>query len=215
MTSVRVLRVFTNAAGESGNALGVVRRAAGIERARRQEIAAELGFSETVFVEDGVRLQIFTPRVELPFAGHPLVGCAWLLERPVLHPPAGAVEGRVEGQHAWILARPEWSPVFERRRLRTPAAVDSFEPPARGNLQVWAWRDEDRGMIRARVFAPDEGIAEDPATGSASIVLCAALGRPLVIEQGPGCRIETRPLPGGFVELGGRVADDGDRLLQR
>jgi predicted PhzF superfamily epimerase YddE/YHI9 len=213
VTSVRVLRVFTNAAGESGNSLGVVRDAAGIERARRQEIATELGFSETVFVEEETRLQIFTPRVELPFAGHPLVGCAWLLQRPVLHPPAGAVEGRVEGEHAWIVARPEWSPAFQRRRLETPTAVDSFEPPARGNLQVWAWQDEDRDTIRSRVFAPDEGIPEDPATGSASIVLCAALGRALAIEQGPGCRIETQPLPGGFVELGGRVADDGERFL--
>jgi predicted PhzF superfamily epimerase YddE/YHI9 len=213
VTSVRVLRVFTDAAGESGNLLGVVRDAAGIERPRRQEIAAELGFSETVFVEEKTRLQIFTPRVELPFAGHPLVGCAWLLRRPVLHPPAGAVEGRVEGERAWIVARPEWSPAFQRRRLKTPAAVDSFAPPARGNLQVWAWQDETRGTIRSRVFAPEEGIPEDPATGSASIVLCAALGRALAIEQGPGCRIETRPLPGGFVELGGRVADDGERLL--
>ena len=61
------------------------------------------------------------------------------------------------------------------------------------------------------MFAPDFGVAEDPATGSAAIVLCAELGRPLSIEQGPGCRIEVRPLEDGLVELSGRVADDGDR----
>jgi predicted PhzF superfamily epimerase YddE/YHI9 len=214
---VRVLRVFTDAAGNSGNLLGVVRDAAGIDRSRRQAIAAELGYSETVFVEDEIRvqieirLQIFTPSTELPFAGHPLVGSAWLLRRPVLRPPAGAVTARVEGNRAWIVARAAWSPEFERRQLGTPGAVDAFPPPARGNLQVWAWEDQERGRIRARVFAPDFGIAEDPATGSASIALCATLGRPLVINQGPGCQIETHPLEDGLVELGGRVADDGDR----
>jgi len=210
---VRVLRVFTDAAGESGNPLGVVRAAGGVEHARRQALAAELGYSETVFIDDDARVQIFTPLAELPFAGHPLVGSAWLLRQPVLQTPAGAVRTRVEGERAWIVARAEWSPEFERRQLDSPAAVDAFEPPATGSLQVWAWQSEPQGRVRARVFAPDLGIVEDPATGSAAIALCAALGRPLAIEQGPGCRIEVRPLAGGFVELGGRVADDGEREL--
>ena len=211
MTTVRVLRVFTDGGGESGNLLGVVRDANGIDHVGRQAIASELGYSETVFVEDETRVQIFTPSAELPFAGHPMVGGAWLLRQPVLHSPAGPVRTRVDGDRAWILARPEWSPRFECRRLDSPAAVDAFLAPATGNLQVWAWRDEAQGMIRARVFAPDFGIVEDPATGSASIVLCAALGRPIAIEQGPGCQIEARPLKRGLVEVGGRVADDGDR----
>jgi predicted PhzF superfamily epimerase YddE/YHI9 len=210
-TTVRVLRVFTDIAGRSGNLLGVVREAASIDRARRQAIAAELGYSETVFVDDETSIQIFTPATELSFAGHPLVGSAWLLGRPVLHPPAGAVATRVSGNRSWILARPEWSPAFERRQLDTSAEVDAFPMPAAGSLQVWAWQDEARGRIRARVFAPDLGVVEDPATGSASIVLCAALGRPISIEQGPGCLIEARPLEDGIVELGGCVADDGDR----
>ncbi|HWX44119.1 MAG TPA: PhzF family phenazine biosynthesis protein [Solirubrobacteraceae bacterium] len=213
MATVRVLRVFTDVAGESGNQLGVVCDTGEIDRAGRQAIAAELGYSETVFVEDETRLQIFTPTTELPFAGHPLVGAAWLLGQPVLHPPAGAVRTGVLGNRAWILARAEWSPVFERRQLGTPAEVDAFRPPRAGNLHVWAWQDETRGRIRARVFAPDLGVLEDPATGSASIALCAALGGHLTIEQGPGCLIEVRPLENGLVELGGRVADEGDREI--
>jgi len=211
MTIVRVLRVFTDGAGESGNRLGVVRDGSGIDHARRQAIASELGYSETVFVEDETRLQIFTPSMELPFAGHPLVGSAWLLGQAVLHPAAGAVRTRVAGDRAWIVARAEWSPPFERRQLDSPAAVDAFTPPAAGSLQVWAWQDEDEGSIRARVFAPDFGVAEDPATGSAAMALCAVLERPLRIDQGPGCEIEARPLKDRLVELGGRVADDGDR----
>lgn len=44
-------------------------------------MAAELGFSETVFVDDPATgtIRIFTPSTELAFAGHPTVGCAWLL----------------------------------------------------------------------------------------------------------------------------------------
>jgi predicted PhzF superfamily epimerase YddE/YHI9 len=213
MTIVRVLRVFTDEAGGSGNTLGVVRAAGAIDHAGRQAIAAELGFSETVFVDDQIRVQIFTPTDELPFAGHPMVGSAWLLRRPILQTVAGAVTTRAEGDRAWILARPEWSPRFERRELDDPAAVDEFPAPRSGSLQVWAWQDEPQGRVRARVFAPDFGVAEDPATGSAAIVLCAELARPLSIEQGPGCRIEVRPLEDGLVELGGRVADDGDRDL--
>ena len=63
-------------------------------------MAADLGLSETVFVDDAERLElrIFTPAVELPFAGHPTVGTAWLLaaERgpvPSLRVPAGELRG--------------------------------------------------------------------------------------------------------------------------
>ena len=49
-----------------------------------QKIATELGFSETIFIDwtDATmdpKVRIFTPVDELPFAGHPLVGAAWLL----------------------------------------------------------------------------------------------------------------------------------------
>jgi predicted PhzF superfamily epimerase YddE/YHI9 len=213
MTAVRVLRVFTGEAGESGNLLGVVCDAGEIPQARRQAIAAELGYSETVFVERDTHVQIFTPAAELPFAGHPMVGSAWLLRRPVLHVPAGDVRARVRGDRAWVLARAQWCPRFERRQLATPADVDAFSAPAGGSLQVWAFSDEARGRIRARVFAPDLGVPEDPATGSATVALCAALDRAITIEQGPGCLIEARPLGDGVIELSGRVADDGIREL--
>jgi predicted PhzF superfamily epimerase YddE/YHI9 len=210
VTVVRVLRVFTDAAGASGNPLGVVRDAEQIDRARRQAIAAELGYSETVFVERDTRVQIFTPTTELPFAGHPMVGSAWLLRRPVLEAPAGAVKTRVQGERAWVLARAEWCPRFERVQLDGPAEVEAFAAPATGSLQVWAWSEEARGRIRARVFVPELGVPEDPATGSATVALCDALGRAISVDQGPHCEIEARPLGEGLIELGGRVADDGE-----
>ncbi|MFH1329872.1 MAG: PhzF family phenazine biosynthesis protein [Actinomycetota bacterium] len=77
-----VLSVFTRD-GTGGNALGVVTDVAGLDGAAMQAIAAELGFSETVFLDwtvPGVpQARIFTPAAEMPFAGHPLVGAGWVL----------------------------------------------------------------------------------------------------------------------------------------
>lgn len=76
-----VLRVFTRG-DEGGNHLGVILDLTGLDGDLMQSMAADLGFSETIFVdasEDAPRCRIFTPAAELPFAGHPLVGAAWLL----------------------------------------------------------------------------------------------------------------------------------------
>ena len=55
----------------------------GLDDQTMQTIAAELGFSETVFIdwmdEGTPHVRIFTPAIEMPFAGHPLVGSAWVL----------------------------------------------------------------------------------------------------------------------------------------
>jgi len=78
-----VLRVFCDEQGVHGNPLGVVLAGAAVARAQRQTVAAVLGFSETVFVDDHgtAELQIFTPKAELRLAGHPLVGTSWLLRQ--------------------------------------------------------------------------------------------------------------------------------------
>jgi trans-2,3-dihydro-3-hydroxyanthranilate isomerase len=68
-----------------GNPLAVFPEAEDLLAGQMQTIAAELNLSETVFVlppEDGAntrRLRIFTPRAELPFAGHPTIGVTHVL----------------------------------------------------------------------------------------------------------------------------------------
>jgi predicted PhzF superfamily epimerase YddE/YHI9 len=52
------------------------------------------------------------------------------------------------------------------------------------------------------------GVAEDEATGSAAVRLCARLGRELDIRQGRGSRIVARPRADGWVEIGGRSVLD-------
>ena len=69
----------------AGNQLAVVRGAADLSSEEMQAIALETNFSETTFVlseEPGrARVRIFTPTWELPFAGHPTIGTAWVLSR--------------------------------------------------------------------------------------------------------------------------------------
>lgn len=68
-----------------GNPLAVVHGADHLDGARMQAIAREFNLSETVFVMDSgvadARVRIFTPGVEVPFAGHPNVGAAVILAR--------------------------------------------------------------------------------------------------------------------------------------
>ena len=80
-----VVRVFTRG-DEGGNHLGVINDVIGITDEQMQRTATDLGFSETVFIDwtDATvdpLVRIFTPEEELPFAGHPLVGSAWVMTR--------------------------------------------------------------------------------------------------------------------------------------
>ena len=72
----------------AGNQLAVFTDARGLEAETMQALALEIGFSESVFVlppENGgnVRIRIFTPHYELPFAGHPTLGTAFVLGAPL------------------------------------------------------------------------------------------------------------------------------------
>ncbi|HUO45435.1 MAG TPA: PhzF family phenazine biosynthesis protein [Acidimicrobiia bacterium] len=77
-----VLRVFTRD-DVGGNHLGVVTDILGLDDEKMQRLATELGFSETIYLSwfegDIPKARIFTPGAEIPFAGHPLVGAAWVL----------------------------------------------------------------------------------------------------------------------------------------
>src|ERR671927_1127531 len=98
--NIEVIRVFTDAQGAFGNPLGVVLDGAAVpDPHQRQQLATKLGYSETIFFDDLDRgeVRIFTPTTELPFAGHPTVGAAWVLKNrgtPIktLQVPAGVVQ---------------------------------------------------------------------------------------------------------------------------
>ena len=222
MAALHVLRVFCDEDGGCGNPLGVFLDGAEVPEERRQAVARELGFSETVFVDDRPRgeIRIFTPGLELPFAGHPTVGTAWLLAREsavveALRPPAGEVavrrEVEGEGELTFVAARAEWSPPWELIELGSPAEVEALDGPPGGRedeIYLWAWADEEAGTVRSRCFSLADGVGEDEATGSAALMLAAELNRELTIHQGEGSLLRARPLGDGRAEVGGHVVLD-------
>jgi predicted PhzF superfamily epimerase YddE/YHI9 len=217
VATLHVLRVFTDEGDGWGNPLGVFLDGTEMPARRRQGVAADLGFSETVFVDDpgSGACRIFTPGSELGFAGHPSVGTAWLLAREgetieTLRPPAGDVAVRFEDELTFIAARPEWSPPWLMVRMASSAEIEALNgpPPGLDEVYCWTWEDEPAGLVRSRCFAIEDGVGEDEATGSAAIMLCAELGRELTIHQGQGSLLRARPLGEGRAEVGGRVVLD-------
>lgn len=219
---VTVVRVFTDPEGAFGNPLGVV-DASTVAPADRQPLAARLGYSETVFIDlprEGSKTahaRIFTPLVELPFAGHPTVGASWWLRQrgtPVntLQVPAGVVAVSYDGELAAVRARAHWAPEFALHEVSSPGDVADADPADFGDdaaHYLWAWIDKAAGLIRARMFAPGLGVQEDEATGAAAVRITDALSRDLTITQGNGSVIHTAWSPEGWVTVSGRVVSDG------
>ncbi|UGU31962.1 PhzF family phenazine biosynthesis protein [Mycolicibacterium smegmatis] len=224
---VTVLRVFTDSDGKFGNPLGVVDNST-VDPADRQRIAKELGYSETIFIDlpgpdsHTAHARIFTPASELPFAGHPTVGAAWYLRdigRPIktLQVPAGIVQVTYDGDLAAISARSEWAPEFAIYDLPSAeelmsAAPDDYDDDVQHYL--WTWSDKNEGVLRSRMFATNLGIREDEATGAAAVRITDYLSRDLTIVQGKGSVIRTRWSPEGWVQVAGRVVNDGTRQLE-
>ncbi|MGV0834710.1 PhzF family phenazine biosynthesis protein [Mycolicibacterium thermoresistibile] len=224
---VTVLRVFTDPDGNHGNPLGVVDNAA-VDPADRQRIATELGYSETIFVDvpgpdtNTAQAHIYTPVTELRFAGHPTVGVAWWLRNrgtPIhtLQVPAGIVQVTYQDDAVTaVSARAEWASEFVVHEFGSTDELFAADPddyPDDAGHFLWTWTDRDDGRMRARVFAGSLGVPEDEATGTAAVRITENLSRDLTIVQGKGSVIETRWNPEGWVQIAGRVADDGIRTL--
>ncbi len=140
-----LLDVFTDTP-LAGNQLAVFTDARGLSAATMQRIARELNLSESVFVlaaEHGgdVRIRIFTPGAELPFAGHPVLGAAIVvgaaLRQPevVLETAAAAVPVRLErvGERVssgWMRQPiPSWSAFTQEHELLAALGVERSRLP--------------------------------------------------------------------------------------
>lgn len=225
-----------------GNQLAVLPDARGLNSAQMQQIAREFNFSESTFVlppEKGHtrKVQIFTPSREVPFAGHPNIGTAFVLATCseleefdnstglVFEEKAGLVgisirrcdEGKVscELKAPQSLSLGEVLPVgivadavslsesdintdthppmlasvglpFVMVELRDRSVLEKASINADGFEQIAALgvmpdihlyvQSHDEFDIRARMFAPHDGVPEDPATGSANCALAGLLG---------------------------------------
>jgi trans-2,3-dihydro-3-hydroxyanthranilate isomerase len=227
-----------------GNPLAVVTNAQGLSTERMQAIAAEFNLAETTFVlpprdpAHTAEVRIFTPKAEMPFAGHPNVGTAFVLaragesygrpvtgDRLVFEEKAGLVHMELTRQGGVVTATRLAAPVplsfGEEISPDTVAAACSLQPGAlkldthrpcvascgapllfaelksRAVLKSAAPRAEvfarelprDRVVgihlyvqakegeidIQTRMFAPEHGIPEDPATGGANVALIGLL----------------------------------------
>ena len=210
----------------TGNQLAVFTDARDLTVEEMQELARETKLSETVFVlpptdpTADVRIRIFTPAVELPFAGHPTLGAAFVLGGPLskivvrLETGAGVVPvelerdgprivfGRMEQPIPTWSAVPDPSAIFaalgvsgsllpvERYdlgpghvyvELDSPQAVAALQPDigalARATQDGVNTFARDGARWKTRMFAPNHGVDEDPATGSAAGPLAVHLAR--------------------------------------
>jgi trans-2,3-dihydro-3-hydroxyanthranilate isomerase len=165
----------------AGNQLAVFTDARELPESSLQPLARELNYSETVFVyppeSDGhVRLRIFTPAREVPFAGHPMLGTAFVLAGPMqlaeirLETGSGIVPVRLEREGARI--------VFGRMEQPVPT-VEEFERPD----ELFVALGVDGSELPVRLY--DNGIQhvyvalgspEDVAALSPDARLLAAVG---------------------------------------
>ncbi len=225
----------------AGNALAVFTDADGVDDATMQALARETNLSETAFLlsptasQVDARLRIFTPTMELPFAGHPTLGSAFVLAHALgkvhvrLETGMGIVPVRLTKDagrlvFGWMtqpLPRcgpyPAATELFAALgvagsglpvdlydngphhvfvELGSPEDVTGLRPDMRRlaalGSTAFSVFARNKGRWKTRVFAPGEGIPEDPATGAAAgphAVHLARHGRirfgdEIVIEQG-------------------------------
>jgi trans-2,3-dihydro-3-hydroxyanthranilate isomerase len=157
MTSFRLVDVFTDRPF-GGNQLAVFPDGRGIDAARMQRIAREFNFSETTFVLPAevpgadVRVRIFTPGSELPFAGHPTLGTAYalVLEGRIPLGPDGArvVLQEGVGNVPVDVTNEGGRPGF----VRMEAPLPSFGPPIR-----------DAAEAAAAISVKPSEVADEPA----------------------------------------------------
>lgn len=210
----------------AGNQLGVFTNASGLSDAEMQMLARELNFSECTFVlppegDADIRMRIFTPAHELPFAGHPTLGTAFVVAGPLqkivlrIETAAGIVPVTLDREGARIVFGWMEQPLPTVEAIEDPSALldalgvnGSALPVERYNngvshllvtletdAEVAALKPDLRALaeaagvagvscfaasgtrVKTRVFAPELGVGEDPATGSAAGPLAVHLAR--------------------------------------
>ena len=191
--------VFADRPG-AGNPLGVVLDATGWDTARMQAFAAWINLSETVFFlppttpAASYRIRIFTPRQELPFAGHPSVGAAWVaLDSGQVAPAgtlvqecaAGLLPVRVEGdgpQRTIHVRAPRARPVASAAWQQDRDAVLASLPVAGLPAALWNngpswWLVELRDAAAVRDLEPDLAAIAALTLASGAVGL-AVFGQP-------------------------------------
>jgi trans-2,3-dihydro-3-hydroxyanthranilate isomerase len=227
--------VFT-ARGFAGNQLAVLTRAQGLSDRAMQSIAREFNFAETTFVlppgdsRHAARVRIFTPRAELPFAGHPTVGTAVVLARLglvevkdgrasiVFELGVGPVPVDIElgpnvGRARFTIEKPVIAP-SEKPALADCAAalslpmdllVEAFY--ADGGLRFCFVRLKDKAAVDRAVLDRGAWAKHFASAWSQNFYLFAGDEKPYVRMFAPGLGVDEDPATGsGAVALAGVLA---------
>jgi trans-2,3-dihydro-3-hydroxyanthranilate isomerase len=203
----------------AGNPLAVVHGADGLGDAALAALAREFNLSETVFPlpptrpSAGYRARIFTPVTELPFAGHPSVGVAWVLARDgmigrgdtVQECGAGLLAVRVDDTGAWIDGgTASVGPVLDGPALAEAVGLagDDVDPSARAGI-CGAGLDFPVLVVRpdavARARVPDAAALGAAARGVGRLLVVAldlAGERAHARMFGPGVGVAEDPATG-------------------
>jgi trans-2,3-dihydro-3-hydroxyanthranilate isomerase len=198
--------VFTDRAF-GGNPLAVVLDAGGLSTSQMQAIASEFNYAETTFVlpprdkGNDAQVRIFTVNKELPFAGHPNVGTAFVLATQAAKPPArlkfeegaGLVPVEILSEGGKVIGAELTAPkplskatAFSAERaaacisLSTADIRSDRHPPVIASVGLPFLMVEVASReacdLQARMFHPgSSGLSEDPATGSATVAAAALL----------------------------------------
>jgi len=204
-----IVDVFTDTR-LAGNQLAVFTDARDIPEDRLQPLAREINFSETVFVypadgEADARIRIFTPGVEVPFAGHPTLGTAFVLAAPLqlevirLQTGQGVVPVRLEREGARIVFGRMEQPVPTIQPYPDEAALLAALGVRRSELPVDVY---DNGLHHVFVTLGSE---EEVAALRPDLARLADVDEVLGVNTiaGSGSRWKTRM----FIPSGG-IAED-------
>lgn len=182
-----VLDVFTRVPLQ-GNPVAVFLDGEGLSAEVMQRTARELNLSETVFLF-GDRVRIFTPSAELPFAGHPVLGTAFVVggrtgdETVVLQTGAGPVPVDLTREGDEIVFGEMAQPIPEREELAGEAELFAALGVAGSDVPVGAWRNgplhlyvqlADRDAVDA--LSPDVGALARIVPGGVSCYAVVGAG---------------------------------------
>ncbi|MHC4587511.1 MAG: PhzF family phenazine biosynthesis protein [Planctomycetota bacterium] len=186
----------------AGNQLAVVRDAAGLSDSEMQNITKEMNYSETTFIlsddrrNGGYDVRIFTPAQEVPFAGHPTLGTAYIIQQEIIKEPIEKIilnlkVGRIPvtfnytGKEKNVLRMKQIEPTFgqiiepepiaEVLSLNTSDIDEKFPVQAKAILVFCPETYSQENDLNVRVFVDYYGIPEDPATGSGNGCLAGYL----------------------------------------
>jgi trans-2,3-dihydro-3-hydroxyanthranilate isomerase len=135
----------------TGNQLAVVESDGTVSNGEMQAFAAEIGFSETTYIESRTppyEVRIFTPEAEIPFAGHPTLGTAHVIrehvadghpERVVLDLGVGEVSVEVrdqDGEELWMTQQPSFGETLPPGRSADVLGLDAATVDNRWPVQV-------------------------------------------------------------------------------